>query len=242
MSHWFDGAFPDPMPEYRVKTSPRARHVRLKVKPGEGLWVVIPRGFDRRRVPALVADKRDWIERALRRVGEPRAAVAPDFLPDTLDLTAIGERWEITYRAAGQRLRLDEEPAEGRLVLAVNQPRQDRVFHRIRCWLRERAKRILEPMARDMAHELNLELGRVSIRNQQARWGSCSSSGNVSLNLKLLFVSPDQLRYVLLHELCHIEHLNHSPAFWTLVSDHDPEFGKVRLSMRSAWRRVPAWV
>jgi predicted metal-dependent hydrolase len=87
-----------------------------------------------------------------------------------------------------------------------------------------------------------LPYGRGQIRGQRTRWGSCSGRGTISLNWHLLFLTPAEVRYVLLHELCHTIELNHSPRFWQLLSQHQPDSDSLRQGMRRAWQELPAWL
>jgi len=92
-----------PPPEYSVRVSDRARRVRLVMTPDRGLEVVVPRRFDRRRIPALVLSKQDWIARAAARVEARRRELAadPPRLPERIALPAVGEEWTVEYRPAG---------------------------------------------------------------------------------------------------------------------------------------------
>lgn len=228
--------------EYTIRVSPRARHVRLKVTAADGLCVVVPKGFNQSEVACLLAEKQAWIEKALLKVGGAPPALTLDYKPGELILPAIDERWQIVYQASGKRKRLSEDPLNRRLALSSAVHEQVAVFALLRRWLSLRARDVMVPQAQSLASELGFSIGRVTIRNQRGRWGSCSSRNNLSLNLKLLFVSPEQLRYVLVHELCHTVHMNHSPAFWQLFESFDPKFKVLKHSMHSAWRDVPAWV
>jgi predicted metal-dependent hydrolase len=227
---------------YTIRVSPRARHVRLKVTPAEGLCVVVPRNFDQSQLPLLLAGKQAWIRKALLRVGDAPQPLATDFRPSSLDLRAIGEHWQISYRDGGAYIRLEEHEDSQRLIVSVADQDQARILTRLRGWLALRAKSELVEKAHSLASDFGLEIKRVTIRNQRARWGSCSSKNNISLNLKLLFVTPQQLRYVLIHELCHTVHMNHSTDFWALVESFDPGFKQHQQAMRLAWREVPGWV
>ena len=90
--------------------------------------------------------------------------------------------------------------------------------------LRRIAREELEPRLRDLAAAHDLAPGRVSIRNQRSRWGSCARDGNIALNYRLVQM-PEAIRdYVLLHELMHLRQQNHSPRFWRLVGQACPGF------------------
>ncbi len=84
-------------------------------------------------------------------------------------------------------------------------------------------------------------MGRVSIRQQRTRWGSCSRGNSISLNAKLLFLPPELVEYVLLHELCHTRAMDHSARFWAIVAEHDPGFERHRRALKDAGRFVPPW-
>ncbi len=80
------------------------------------------------------------------------------------------------------------------------------------------------------------------MRSQRTRWASCSAQKNVNLNLKLLFLPEDLVRYVLVHELCHTVHFDHSPEFWGLLSSLIPHCREMQRELRDAWKYVPAWL
>lgn len=93
-----------------------------------------------------------------------------------------------------------------------------------------------------LAKEGGFDLRRVLVKSQRTRWASCSKNKTISLNLKLLFIPADLIRYALIHELCHTERMNHSKEFWAIVRDHEPDFRALDDKLRSAWRYVPAWL
>ena len=77
------------------------------------------------------------------------------------------------------------------------------------------------------------------MRAQRSRWGSCSRQRAISINQKLLFLPPALVRYVFIHELCHMVHFDHSPAFWRLVTQREPRGRALDEELGVAWRYVP---
>ena len=103
--------------------------------------------------------------------------------------------------------------------------------------LRERASRELPARLLDLAAQHRLTVSRVSVRNQRWRWGSCSRSGHICLNWRLIQM-PDAIRdYVLIHELMHLKRMDHSPMFWKLVAGACPDFQSARAWLREHRQR-----
>ncbi len=74
---------------------------------------------------------------------------------------------------------------------------------------------------------------RIAIRDQNSRWGSCSKKGNLNFNYRLIFLPPELRQYVLVHELCHLQEMNHSPRFWQLVSRTVPDYKECRRRLKA---------
>jgi len=227
------------LPAYSVRVSKRARYARIKITARQGVEVVVPCGFDLDAVPALVADKHDWIEQALATVAAQQIADARD-LPERIDLRAIAVRRAVRYvPAATPRIRLDETESELVLLGAVEDCSGCQEI--LRYWLAKRARAVLVPWLEAVATELELPFARVAIRNQRTRWGSCSARHAISLNQQLLFLPPHLVRYVFAHELCHTVHLDHSQRFWELLAVKFPEAIACRQELKLAWKYVPNW-
>ena len=75
----------------------------------------------------------------------------------------------------------------------------------------------------------------------KTRWGSCSSRGRINLNQTLLFLPAHAVRYLLVHELCHTRHMNHSASFWRLVTELMPDYQQHENNLRAATRTLPLW-
>lgn len=121
--------------------------------------------------------------------------------------------------------------AEGTASLLVGGRRKKQCLAAIDRWYRREARRRIESEVEVEANRLGLAPGKVSIRDQKTRWGSCSTSGTLSFNWRLVIGPGEALRYVVIHELVHIEHHNHSRAFWAALTRAMPE-----------WKRPAAWL
>lgn len=230
--------------EYRVRESPRAGRVRLELSLREGLVVVVPEGFDRGRIPAILEEKDGWLERAQARLARRSAvgaACAEAALPDKIALQAIGAEFKVGFlpsRSAGIRI----VEGDGReLILCGGATDAEAARAALRAWVVQKAKGVLPEWANVLARQRGFRFGRVSVKCQKTRWGSCSSRKTISLNCKLLFLPPEWVEYVMLHELCHTVHMNHSQEFWALLERHDPGYRSRDAALQTAWKRVPGW-
>lgn len=233
-------AMQPPLPEYTVRRSSRARHLQLKVSHFAEVELVVPAHCDARVAAAFVQEHSDWLRNAVRQVREERAA-HPELntlLPQTVDLPAVGEHWRVDYAPARQRYR--ERFHAGRVV-TIAEGSADDMRRALRDWLAARARRRLLPWLREVSGELALPYRSASIRGQKTRWGSCSSRQVISLNRNLLFLDPEATRYLMIHELCHTVHMNHSRRFWALVKRHCPDYRRCEQRLDAAARCIPLW-
>ncbi len=100
--------------------------------------------------------------------------------------------------------------------------------------LRRRARAVLPLRLRTLAEKHGFTLNRIAINAARTRWGSCSSRGNINLSLFLLLLPSHLIDYVLLHELCHLDEMNHGPRFWTLLNSlTDGRAKALRTEMRN---------
>ncbi len=230
--------------EYTVRESPKARHIRLKMSAQHGLEVIVPKGFARSRIPPLLEKKRRWIQRARQRIEEHRKFFRPpppDELPDHIVLRAVGETWRVTYWQTKARHLGVYEAGNDTLVVRGNIASQPACKAALRRWLARRCRETLVPWLRAISRETQLPFGKAMVRTQKTRWASCSRHKTISLNAKLLFLPPDLVRYVFVHELCHTVHMNHSDKFWSVVGQKDAGFAAKDRQLRNAWRHLPHW-
>jgi predicted metal-dependent hydrolase len=229
---------------YQVRESTRAKYMSLRVTVERGLEVVVPRGFNRRLIASFLTEKQSWVQSALAKVEEARGrrtSEAAEALPTEIVLPSIHGHWIVEYvPKAARRITLTDDK-DGRL--RVCGPTDNTAACRLvlQQWIHRQAYTALVPWLRRLSAETGIAFVQTAIRCQKSRWGSCSSSGTISLNQKLLFVEPDLVRYVLIHELCHMREMNHSRHYWKLVGQFYPEYRLARRRLKEAWFQMPRW-
>jgi predicted metal-dependent hydrolase len=208
----------------------RARRYVLRVRPDGQLRVTIPRGGSRAEGLRFVERHRAWIDR--ERV---RLAAAPASRPWTTGTSVVvrGRAETIVVTPAGQ----SSTVAYGGRSFQVPRGVED-VRRFVERDLRELAREVLVPRLQALAAEHQLVLGRITIRNQRSRWGSCSPGGNIALNFRLVQMPPEICDYVLIHELMHIRQQNHSHRFWRLVAAACPAFREAERWLKTEGRQL----
>jgi len=203
---------------YTVRRSPRARRVRVNVHAHAGVEVVLPQRASERAAAAAVSELRPWIERRLSEAQRALAQIAAragtvPYLGASLTLVPQAGRTRVHRR--GDELLVPAGDAR---------PALERFYRRA-------ARAEIEPRL-DRASALAGRLySDLQIRGQRTRWASCSPDGRMSFNWRLLLAPERVLDYVVWHEVCHLEILDHSPRFWRLLERRWP-----------TWRDERAWL
>ncbi|MEO8465766.1 MAG: SprT family zinc-dependent metalloprotease [Gammaproteobacteria bacterium] len=226
-------------PPLCVRESRRARRLTLRVLPPHTLELVVPRGARAADVAAFVHRHRSWIERARREIAA-HYSPAQERLPARIALRAIDQSWLVRYECRPQ------EPPRVRVLGDVLEVQTREASNRgadaaLRSWLCDQASYHLTPWALHEAALVGRLPSRVQVRLQRTRWGSCSSSGTLSLNAALMFLAPPVVRYLLIHELCHLISLNHSRRFWAAVERYEPNYEALDRQLTEAWADIPLW-
>ncbi len=189
------------------------RYARLEIKPDGRVVVTAPEGFD---VEAFLRKHKRWLRNRLAELEEVRRESNRGF-------PLFGEFYRMEY---GNVVRAEIKGKT--LILPAN---REKARESLKKLLRER----LTPLIVLYSTLLNVSPGRIYIQNQRTKWASCSSRGNLSFNLRLVALPGDIIDYVVIHELAHLRHLNHSREFWTLVGRFYPDYGRARRELRRWW-------
>lgn len=206
---------------YTIRRSARAKHMRITISAHSGVVVTIPARLRRYMNPDdFLREKQEWVLHHLERV----SVEAPP--------AELGEGSRIHYRGHEHTVTIlyREIPhprcriAGSDLLVILPNGFDGDLKHVIKCWMREEASEVIRREAQRQAAAIGVEYNRIIIRDQKTKWGSCSRKANLSFNWRLVLFPDEILRYVIIHELCHLRHFNHSERFWAMVEQYDPRF------------------
>ena len=189
----------------------------------------MPQRFPLREVEPFVEEKRAWIERTLERMRETESELPPARLADGGEAPYLGERLGLAVRIERGRVREHVSRRGHELRLAL--PPGTTVRDALERWYRRRARAEVGPRLDAACARWGSSYTKLQIRAQRTRWASCSSTGAMSFNWRLLLAPEAVLDYVVEHEVCHIEIMDHSPRFWALLESRVPD-----------WREHSRWL
>jgi predicted metal-dependent hydrolase len=209
-----------------LKVNPRARVMRLRVDPRTGaVLLTVPRRVSQRRALDWAAGQSGWIETALADVPPPERIAAGSIVP------LYGEPHRVDWQAGRPRRVAAEEDR-----LLVGGP-EEGLEARILRWLRAHARDLLSDETAFFAARAGRRVARVSVGDPLSRWGSCSASGTIRYSWRLILAPAFVRRATVAHEVAHLTHMNHSPAFHALVAEllgEDPRPARLWLRREGA--------
>ena len=232
---------PGDSPGFSVRESGRAKRLAIKVYPRGRVEVVVPKRTRARDVQSFVDEHRDWIEQT-RAAFAARHPPEPFLLPDRVRLAAIGRDYRVVYRPRRNAERVRFRRHGDVVVLSGTTSDDAQCVAALKRWLAGLAREELEPWLRSLSALTGDAFRRMQVRGQKTCWGSHSSTGTISINYCLLFLEPALVRYLMIHELCHARHMNHSRRFWRAVARHEPDYKQLDRELGESWSRVPGWL
>lgn len=212
--------------DYELRVSDRAKNIRITVGP-EGVVVTLPRRQPQRAAHEFVAERRPWIERTLAKLSAEAEVVAARTLADG-DLVPYLDNELILRLLTGDSRRVLWAHRAGELRVHSGDHSREQVALLLERWYRRRARDEIGERLDVVVARNSTAYRRLAIRDQRTRWGSCSTSGTISFNWRLMLAPEHVLDYVVEHEAAHIEVRDHSPRFWALLDARVPDWREPR--------------
>lgn len=198
---------------FRIRLNIRAKHLRMKFHPDGTLLITLPSPKLQNRVQEFVDTHSAWIlEKQLK------------FIQKKTVFTLFGKEivTDRQYDLFTNSHKINY--TNGRLRIVCPEGSNISTDEIYSAWLKHYAKMYLTERTSELAKKYGFYPNRITVRGQSSRWGSCSRKGNISLNFNLLKFDKEMIDYVIIHELCHLNHLNHSAKFWKAVENILPTY------------------
>jgi predicted metal-dependent hydrolase len=223
--------------DYRIERSGRRKTVTIAADPSAGIVLKVPVDASVHRLDGIVRAKAPWILHRLVEFRELGPGPAPkEFIP--------GESY--SYLGRSYRLRIERSAEIGSAFAALrgasltvtlslrelNETREGLVKHAVVAWYRKQANRRLPERVDFYAERAGLRRPSVLVREQEKRWGSCNSKGQLRFNWRVMMAPMSLVDYVVAHEICHLVVRDHSARFWKLLGTILPDYEKRRGRLR----------
>lgn len=213
----------------RERLSDRARNIRIEVRPGREVILIYPRWVARAQALAFLRSREDWVreklaELAQREADNPRPPAARWDGSDEILLR--GELVPVCIEPASVRQCTVRVEAQALTLFAPTALLADprRLEQALRLALMHQAQLDARRYLDEEAARLGLRYQGPQLNDPQTLWGSCNPGGLICLSWRLVMAPPAVFRYVAVHELCHLRHLDHSDRFWSLVAQQMPDY------------------
>jgi hypothetical protein len=221
-----------------------ARTIRITVGPTGAVRLTIPRRVSRSEARAFLASRIDWVLAARDRAQAKSRANGPAAIRwDGSDQTLLrGVLLPLRFQPAAlarPQVRFSAEAVE--LFGASRLHHEQRLLALRTAYVHE-ARLECEDMLLAQGKRMGLRFKQLRIADTRAQWGSCKRTGEISLSWRLLLAPTEVLRYVAIHELCHLVHHDHSPAFWRLVASHCPGYEAQQQWLRQHGSGLHLWL
>lgn len=202
--------------EVNIRHSAKAKRISIRLKPFEGVSLVIPKDGSIKDGVRFLHEKRTWIKTNLQKLEEKEQKLTI-FNENTSFKTRSFALKVSKHSKSNIRLHLKNGLLQvfyPETVSVAHPDIQETIRYGIEEALRHEAKRFLPGRLTWLAEQHSISYRNITIKNLKSRWGSCSAQNNINLNLHLMRLPDKLIDYVLLHELCHVHEKNHGPHFW----------------------------
>lgn len=232
---WFDGSTEKfEFYQWSVEVHRKAfrRSITIRLLPGEPIKVSASKMTTQKMILDFLLQKKQWIEKCYSKFDNLQLTVAPTTMKQNEKFYFQGQELFFSPTITlGKKYFFSMSQTQ--LLLHVPQSewsaeslKKDYSFLRqnLRQFFHREAVRLLTARMKILSEQASLKPTALKFREPRTRWGSCSSQGVINLNWKLVVYPMTVIDYVIIHELCHLRHLNHSEKFWDLVESLDPKY------------------
>ena len=208
--------------EFAIIKSKR-KSLSIAIQPDGNLLVKAPFFMLDSEILKWVKTKTGWIVRQRAKILEQQDLMQPKKYITGEKFWYLGQEYELEVRISAGRAGM-VGVVEDKIMLFSKSEDEAEVQKHLTDWFLKQAKVVIPKKVRFWAEQMGESYGKVTVKNQKKRWGSCSSARNLNFNRRLIMAPPEVLDYVVVHELCHLRQMNHSKVFWREVEIVLPDY------------------
>jgi len=208
--------------EFAVMKSKR-KSLSIAIQPDGNLLVKAPFFMPDDEIVKWVKTKTGWIVRQRAKILEQQQQNPPKQYVTGEKFLYLGQEYKLEVRISAGRAGM-VGIVEDKIVLFAKTDDSAEVQKILTAWYEKQAKTVIPKRVRFYAEQMGDTFGKITIKNQKKRWGSCSSARNLNFNRRLIMAPQEVMDYVIVHELCHLRQMNHSSAFWREVEMVLPDY------------------
>jgi predicted metal-dependent hydrolase len=214
--------------EVEIRRRLRQRTLRLRVTAKGALRLTCAKTVPQREIFHFVSSNVDFIEKQLEEARRIREQYPPKHFTEGETLLFFGRERKFHFRSGGEKLRVKMEGGDMFLSGPLDTATENDRRQAVRKFYRKTGQKYLTQRLDFFSRTMDLYPSGVSFRCQSSRWGSCSGEGHISLNWRLMAAPADVIDYIVVHELAHLQHHDHSPQFWKLVAAYSPRYREMK--------------
>ncbi len=214
---------------YNVNYQKGRKTVKLKMSSADCVEVTAPSRYPRCNIEKLLHKKTEWIMAQISRLATLAANPVNQSIAHGTQVLYQGQPYTLIIKYAHKSavtLTSNQIILEFPTVHTTDMSRD--ITTALKGWYLDSANSLLAAKTAEWAARIEVTPIRIKLRDQKTRWGSCSSSGSINYNWRIVMAPPEVLDYLIIHELCHLRMPNHSQKFWQLVGQFSPNFKKCR--------------
>jgi len=204
---------------FEIRRSRKSKHFRLNHDPIRPVMLTIPWRASEKEAMQFLLSQGDWLNEQSKK--RPRTTTLLKYLQNYQFISSHSDKLNVAFSFIKGKTTLSHDEANSSVHIRFD-PQGDH-DKQVKLALMTFARTAIQEHSLNLAHRLGITVKQVKVRDQSTVWGTCTKDSRLSLNWRLLLLAPELHDYVILHELTHLNHFDHSEQFWKLLSHYDPK-------------------
>jgi len=208
--------------EYAITRSARRKTVSIIIRANNQVDVLAPKLMPSLLINRFVQEKRSWIDKKLQYNHKVRANFQAKVFAEGESFDLLGKSYQLKILETKTTIHI----ADDKLITPAFQA--DKLKKRLTLWYRKQAEQYFQQRSRKIAVDIGVSPASIAVKTYKSRWGSCHHDGRIYFNWRLIMAPIWVIDYVIVHELCHLIHHNHSKCFWQKVEEIMPDYNQAK--------------